>query len=166
MQENVYARLAKHLDRLPVAFPPTKSGIELRILERWFTEEEAKVALAMRGLPEPVTAIAGRLKMNPETLSPILYNMSTKGLIFRILRGKEYLYNIVPLAEGMWEFHIHSMTQEDLSDLSAYFDDYMQKSWYGTETSQHRVIPVMQSLSPEMEILPYERAEAVIRELA
>jgi len=163
MQKNVYALLAKHLDRLPIAFPSTGSGIELKILERWFTREEAEIALAMRGLPEPVPVIAGRLKMDPETLSPILYHMSTKGLIFRTLRGKEYLYNVVPLAEGMWEFHIRSMTPEDLSDLSAYFDHYMEKSWYGTGTSQHRIIPVMQSLSSEMEILPYEQAEEVIR---
>lgn len=163
MKENVYARLAKHLDRLPVAFPRTESGIELRILERWFTKEEAEIALAMRSLPESVAVIAGRLKTDPEILSPILYRMSTKGLIFRTRRGEEYLYNVVPLAEGMWEFHIQSMTPDDLSDLNDYFDHYMERSWYGTETSQHRVIPVMQSLSPEMEILPYEQAEEVIR---
>jgi len=163
MKENVYVRLAEHLDRLPVAFPRTESGIELRILERWFTREEAEIALAMRGLPEPVAVIADRLKADPITLSPILYRMSTKGLIFRTPRGEEYLYHMVPFAEGMWEFHIQSMTPEGLRDLDAYFDHYMEKSWYGTETSQHRIIPVMQSLSPEMEILPYEQAEELIR---
>jgi hypothetical protein len=33
MFENVYAPLAKHLDRLSVAYPSTGSGVELRIVE-------------------------------------------------------------------------------------------------------------------------------------
>lgn len=52
MTEKIYEKLAKHLDNLPGGFPPTKSGVELRILRRLFTPEEAKLALRLIPLPE------------------------------------------------------------------------------------------------------------------
>jgi electron transport complex protein RnfB len=44
MDQEVYERLARHLDQLPAGFPKTESGVELRILKRLFTEEEAELA--------------------------------------------------------------------------------------------------------------------------
>jgi len=41
---NVYDDLAAHLDRLPAGFPRTPTGVELRILKRLFTPEEAALA--------------------------------------------------------------------------------------------------------------------------
>jgi hypothetical protein len=46
-EADVYRRLQRHLDELPVGYPATASGVELRILERLFTPEEAEVALAL-----------------------------------------------------------------------------------------------------------------------
>jgi Na+-translocating ferredoxin:NAD+ oxidoreductase subunit B len=161
--DDLYARLAKHLDRLPVGFPATESGVERRILQRWFTEEEARVALVMTGLPEPVTVIAARLGMTPPTLAPLLESMSRKGTVFRVVKGDMRLYNIVPMAEGMWEFHLHSTAPEELPEIREYMDHFMDKSWYSTPTTQHRVIPVAQSVRAGMTILPYERAEEIIR---
>ncbi len=161
--EEVYARLAKHLDRLPIPYPETESGIEREILARWFTPDEARIALAMTGLPETVPAIAGRLGTKAEALAPILEDMSKRGLIFRIAKGEKRFYNLVPLAEGMWEFHINQNNAEDVRLLRKYFDEFMTKGWYGTKTSQHRIVPIAQSLTPDMEVLPYEQAEALIR---
>lgn len=163
MSENIYVLLAKHLDKLPIAFPATKSGIELKILERWFSPDEAQIALAMTGLPEPVNAIAERLKIDPDSLSPVLEKMSKKGLLFRIAKGEKRFYNIVPLAEGMWEFHLNSASLDDVKMLREYFDHFMEKGWYGTATTQHRIIPISESISADMEIMPYEQAEEIIK---
>jgi electron transport complex protein RnfB len=162
--EDVYVRLAKHLDKLPIPYPETESGIEKQILARWFSPREAEIALAMKGLPEAVPDIAKRLGMEADALAPVLEDMSKRGLIFRIAKGEKRFYNLSPLAEGMWEFHINQNTVEDIRILRKYFDDFMSKGWYGTKTSQHRIIPIAQSLDPEMAILPYEQAEAIIRD--
>ncbi|PKN33412.1 MAG: 4Fe-4S ferredoxin [Deltaproteobacteria bacterium HGW-Deltaproteobacteria-19] len=161
--EEVYAKLAKHLDRLPIPYPETESGIEREILARWFSPREAEIALAMTGLPEAVPAIAARLGTEAEPLAPVLEDMSKRGLIFRIAKGEKRFYNLVPLAEGMWEFHIHQNNVEDVRLLRKYFDEFMTKGWYGTKTSQHRIVPIAQSITPDMEVLPYEQAEALIR---
>ncbi len=162
--EEVYAKLAKHLDRLPVPYPATESGIELEILARWFSPREAEIALGMTGRPETVETIAARLKTDAEALAPVLEDMSRRGLIFRISKGEKRLYNLSPLAEGMWEFHMLQSTLEDVKRMRKYFDVFMEKGWYGTKTTQHRIIPVSESLTPDMEILPYEQAEAIIRD--
>ena len=161
---DVFAELAAHLDRLPIAFPRTESGVELRILKRLFTEEEAGIAMKMSGLPEEASVIAERLDTDPERLAPALERMFHKGLIFRLLKGDRRLYNIVPMAEGFWEFQLGSIKPEFVQEMKEYLGFFMEKSWYGTPTSQHRVIPISQGLSSDMEILPYERAEAIIRD--
>lgn len=111
---DVYKKLAQHLDNLPIGFPATESGVEREILQRWFTPDEADIALAMRGYPEPVAKIAKRLGRNSETLAPVLKEMSKKGLIFIIVKGETRLYNLVPLAEGLWEFHMNSSDKEEV----------------------------------------------------
>jgi len=161
--EEVYARLAKHLDRLPIAYPQTESGIEIEILARWFSPREAEIALGMTGRPEPVEAIAARLKTDAETLAPVLEDMSKRGIIFRIAKGKKRLYNLSPFAEGMWEFHMTQNTVEDVKFARRYVDIFMEKGWFGTGTTQHRIIPISQSLTPDLDILSYEQAEDIIR---
>jgi len=37
-EQDVYERLREHLHQLPVGFPSTQSGVELRILKRLFTD--------------------------------------------------------------------------------------------------------------------------------
>ena len=81
---DVYKRLAVHLDNLPGGFPATDSGVEIRILKRLFTPEEAEIALGLTLMLETPSAIAERLKMNEESLASMLETMSKKGLIFSI----------------------------------------------------------------------------------
>ena len=45
MAADIYERLAQHLDNLPGGFPRTESGVEVRILRRLFTPEDAELAL-------------------------------------------------------------------------------------------------------------------------
>jgi len=40
--ESLYRRLQQHLDRMPVGFPATQSGVEIRILQRLFTPMRPK----------------------------------------------------------------------------------------------------------------------------
>ena len=48
MDQDVYRRLAERLDAIPNGFPPTESGVELRLLAKMFTPEEAALASVLR----------------------------------------------------------------------------------------------------------------------
>ncbi len=167
---DLYVRLAKHLDKLSVAFPYTDSGLEIEILRSWFSPREAEIALQMKGFPEPVSIIAGRLEMPPEALGSILEEMSKKGLIFRMTQGDTretqepiWLYNLIPMAEGLWEFHLNSISPNEVTKLNTYVEFFMDNAWYKTETTQHRVVPISKSVSATMEIMTYDQAENIVK---
>jgi electron transport complex protein RnfB len=76
--ELIYNQLAQHLNNLPGGYPATESGIELRILKRLFTPEEAEIAVHLTLTPEPAAAIAQRIGADETTLAPTLVDMSPK----------------------------------------------------------------------------------------
>jgi ferredoxin len=160
---DVYQRLAAHLDRLPAGFPATESGVELRILKRLFTPEEAEIAQGLTLTPEPAEEIARRLERDPAGLDPELERMSRKGLIFRTPRGGRLHYMAAQFVIGIWEYHVNDLSEELIRDVNEYIPHLMRKAWLGRDTKQLRVIPVSQSVSAEMAVMPYDQAEAIIR---
>ena len=60
MSHDTYLKLRDFLDKLPTGFPTTESGLELKILKKLFTPEQAKIAMKLRTTPERVPAIALR----------------------------------------------------------------------------------------------------------
>src|SRR5512137_1589015 len=103
---DVYRRLQRSLDELPVGFPATASGVELRILKRLFTPEEAEVALGLSAVPEPAEKVAHRLPGRAaEELERKLDRMVEKGAIFggrAMARGGKKRYSRAPLVIGMY----------------------------------------------------------------
>ena len=60
MTTGIYKRLADHLNDLPGGFPPSDTGVEIRILKRLFTHEEAEFALHLTLIPEAPKVLARR----------------------------------------------------------------------------------------------------------
>lgn len=48
----MYEKLRERLDKFPQGFPATKSGVELQILQKLFTDEEAEIALHLKPMQE------------------------------------------------------------------------------------------------------------------
>ncbi|MFX0069651.1 MAG: 4Fe-4S ferredoxin, partial [Candidatus Hermodarchaeota archaeon] len=81
---DVYRKLQQHLDKLPIGYPSTESGVEIRILKHLFTPEEAKIAVNLRLIPEPLRKIYRRVKktgISLEELEKHLDSMFRKGAI-------------------------------------------------------------------------------------
>ncbi len=60
MGQDYYERLANALDALPNGFPRMPSGVEIRLLRKAFSEEEAEVTGYMSGTYETAREIAAR----------------------------------------------------------------------------------------------------------
>ena len=69
--ENIYERLRMRLDDLANGFPETESKVEIRLLKRLFTEEEAELYLQMSPFLEKVEDVAQRLNRHVEELAPV-----------------------------------------------------------------------------------------------
>ncbi len=159
---DVYKKLAEHLDNLPTSYPSTDSGVELRILKRLFTPEEAEIAITLTMMPEPVVGIAERTGRDAEALAETLAEMSRKGLIFRISKGDKTLYSAAQFVIGIWEYHVNSLDEDLIRDVNEYMPILMKKGLLSAKTQQLRVVPVAKSVSAEMAVMPFEAAEAII----
>jgi len=159
---DLYEKLAQHLDNLPAGFPRTESGVEMRILKRLFSPEEAETATLLTMMPEPVAGIALRTGMDESILADRLADMAKKGLVFRVARGELLLYSAAQFVVGIWEYHLNDLDEELIRDVNEYMPDLMNKSWLKTKTKQLRVVPVAKSVSAEMAVTPFEAAEEII----
>ena len=60
--DKVYRDLQRHLDKQAVGFPATESGVELRILQDYFSPEEASLALYLNYKPQPVSEVCAHAR--------------------------------------------------------------------------------------------------------
>jgi len=158
----VYKKLAMHLDNLPGGFPATESGVEIRILKRLFTPREAQAALNLSLMLEPAAEIAARIGMPEAETARLLADMSRKGLILRSARGKQTLYMAAQFVVGIWEYHVNDLDEGLIKDFNEYVP-HLMKTQLELKTQQLRVIPVSQSIRAEMNVMPYEKAEEIVR---
>ncbi|MBI4830651.1 MAG: 4Fe-4S ferredoxin, partial [Candidatus Lindowbacteria bacterium] len=64
MSENVYHRLREYLDKMPNGYPATDSGVEIRILKKLFSPEDAEFVMRLQDKPETIPDIAKRFGMS------------------------------------------------------------------------------------------------------
>ena len=159
----IYRTLQKHLNQMPIGFPPVKSGADIRLLKHLFTPEEAKIATFLkfgwdRDLEELET-LYERTKntgISLEELEEILDAMASKGSIMsKRINGKK-LYGNAELVVGMFEFQVNKLTEEFVED----FNEYMNQGWWPEalklKGAQLRTIPVEQSIEPGHNVSNYD----------
>lgn len=160
---HVYEGLAAHLDRLPAGFPRTPTGIEMRILRRLFTQEEASLAQLLSLRPESPESIASRSGGEAENVAKRLYEMSRKGLILRLRRGPEIRYMAAQFLVGIWEYHVNDLDPELIRYMNEYLPYFFDQN-YHLKTPQLRTIPIPKSLTPDQAVMAYEQARELILE--
>jgi electron transport complex protein RnfB len=162
MRQDCYRELARHLDDLPGGFPPTESGVELRILQRLFSPIEAKLAVHLTLIPEEDRVIAYRAKMDLAETSELLKEMANKGLIFRIFaKNGQTLFMAAQFVIGIWEYHVNDLDEAFIRDMEAYMPTLFDHTVW-EKTPQLRTIPVGRSLTPQLKVMPYEMAEELV----
>jgi Pyruvate/2-oxoacid:ferredoxin oxidoreductase delta subunit len=158
---DVYHRLAKVLDGLPHGFPATESGVELAILRKIFTPEDAAMALRLKPLPETAAMIARRLRRPAEAVREELDRMAERGQIFSFrLRGRRY-YALAPFVVGIWEFQLGRIDRE-LAELFEAYAPTLLGALGGTAPALARVIPVNRHIEARAEVLPYDDLKALL----
>ena len=158
---DVYQKLAHHLDDLPGGFPPTESGVELRILRRLFSPQEAELTLHLSLIPERSRVIAHRAGIAPQEAARRLDEMAAKGLIYQIKsKGRPPKYMALQYVVGIWEFQVNDLYPELIRDMEDYMPALMNEVW---QIPQLRTIPVGHSIDANLVVLPYEKAEELLQ---
>ncbi len=161
MNEDVFLALAEALDRLPNGYPRTASGVELRILRKIFSTEEAALAAKLTGCFEPVAAIAGRFGQPQDKVSRGLFKLVRRGVVWLEKQDGKALFRLAPFVVGIYE------AQRELLDheLAHLMEDYMAEGGalgiMGLQPALQRVIPAQGSIKSEV-VLPYEDVRAIL----
>ena len=161
MENLIYRKLAGHLDNLPGGFPPTETGVELRILKRLFRPEEAELALHLTLIPEEPRVIARRANIPREDAALRLEAMARRGLILREEFDRGVLkYMAAQYMVGIWEYQVNALDPDLIKDMNEYIPFLSEQNW---KVPQFRVVPIGRSIIPENKILSYEMAADLIR---
>jgi ferredoxin len=159
----LYKELAHHMDRLPGGFPPTERGVEIKILELLFSRKEANLALCLTLILESAPTIAFRAGLPLAETEKRLETMASKGLIIRSRQpDKPPVYMAAQFVVGIWEFQVGRLTPELVTLMDDYMPDIMDpKVW--KQMPQMRTVPVGRSIDTHLEVMTYERAEALVK---
>jgi ferredoxin len=162
ISESLYRRLQQHLDRMPVGFPATQSGVEIRILQRLFTPEEAEIALELSAIPETAATIHKRFKSRialPE-LKQKLDRMGEKGNILAWPIEGEVRYAKMIFAIGMYERQFKRLTPEFERDVRQYMEEAFGQAFHNKKTQQLRIVPVNKQIAIERGVTTYDQIRA------
>ncbi|MFX0184266.1 MAG: 4Fe-4S binding protein [Candidatus Hodarchaeota archaeon] len=168
-KDMVYIELRKQIDKMPIGLPPTNSGVELRILKQLFTPDEAKIALHLNIIPEPVEKIYNRVKKaNPSItiadLKRVLDRLVLKGAILSGMKNGKVSYSYLQFAIGMFEYQVDRMTKEFFQDCEDYIHDEFKNEFYKTKIPQLRIVPIGKSLHSHHSIAIYDDIRDIINQ--
>ncbi len=162
MVSQVYHELREQLDNYSVGFPSTESGVEMKLLQKLFSEEEARLFLNLSLVAEAPEAVAARTKGDLARTTGLLERMAQKGLIFSIRKGDSVKYAAIPFVVGSYDYQVGTMDLE----LAQLFEQYLQEGFGKEAVGQCpplRTIPVNQSLDYSWPVAPYEDVRQIIR---
>lgn len=160
-----YKSLRKHLDKQPVGFPSTPTGIELRLLRETFTVDEADVALNLNYKSEPFETIYARAKekgYEEDKFRQLLDSMDKKGSIFVKHKNDEKLYSLHPFAIGIFEMYSSRLTPSFYLDSHNYMLQRFAIEYLTSEPVQMRVIPIKKSVTSLQNIATYDQIREIV----
>jgi electron transport complex protein RnfB len=163
MGEDAYVRLREFMDTLPAGYPATPTGVEIKILKKLFSPEEAELTMKLKGEPEEVPAIAARVGLEESELAPRLEEMAQKGLIFRVREGNRALYQAYQFIVGIYEFQLKNLDAE----FCRMYEEYLPHfglSLRPLKTKQLRVVPVDSAIQPSFGVEGYNQIRKLVKE--
>ena len=166
--DQVYIRLQKHLDRQPVGFPATRSGVEIKILKHIFTPEEAEIVSFLNYKPEPLKTIFRKVRHlveSPDKLDDIIDLIQKKGGIESTIKNGSKHYCCAPLVVGMYELQLDRLTPEFIKDFNEYTSDIkFGIEFLSTELPQMRTIPVSRSIHPQHNVSTFDEVTTLLQQ--
>lgn len=168
----IYRDLQLHLDKFPIGFPAAKSGVEIEILEYFFTPEEAKLALCLSLTASSIPTIIKRYRnkfLSPHTFQDreetemILDKMFMKGVIDRSMKHEKPFYRNAMLVIGMFEFNVDHLNKNIMDKLHRYLDEEFGEEFFKSTLPQLRTSPHLKAVIPEHLIATYDNMKEFVK---
>ena len=163
MSEDIFQALQKKLDAYSIGFPATESGVELRLLRKLFSEEDARLFLDMSLRLEGPSEVAERTGRDLDETAAQLAKMADNGLLFRHHREGRVVYGATAFVVGFYEYQMKRMDLEFAELVEAYFEEMFQPRHVGDSVMPLRTVPVHRSVTPDLQVAPYRSAREIIK---
>jgi electron transport complex protein RnfB len=163
MNDAIYRKLATVLDTLPNGFPATESGVEIKLLKKIFTPEDAEIFCEMKLSFETVEAIAERTGRPLEGLKGRLIGMARAGQIFTIKLGRDRYFKMLPWVFGIYELQCATMDRE-FAELHAEYEPIYGRQFFSRMPQPMQILPVEGEISEKEEPMPYEKVSSIIEQ--
>ncbi len=161
MTDAPYEKIAKALDRLPNGFSRTPSNVEIPLLKRMFSSEEAEVASHLGREMEPVEEIAKRVGMPTEIVGESLTGMAKRGILWYDKKDGVRRFRLAPFVVGIYEAQLYQMDEELARLAEEYFANGGAVGVMRPDPALHRVMPTQGSVNAEY-ILPYDDVRKIL----
>ncbi len=162
MADELYRSLQQRLDMYSLGFPETESGIEIMILKKLFSHEDAEMFLKLSPKIEEPESIAVRIGMQVEEVSRRLEDMARRGLLFRLKKGEGARYGAIPFMHGLYEFHVKELDSELATMVEQYFKEGFNNAIAGVNGLFIRTVPVGKSITVTPQVASYDDARAIL----
>ena len=159
---DIYKQLQQRLDSIATGFPETDSGVELALLQKLFTEDEAAFFLEMSPMLEAPETVAARLGRDVDETGRIMEEMAAKGLLFRLKKGGRAKYAAIPYVVGIFEFQLNRMDKDTAAKMETYFHEAFGKTIQANKTPLMRTVPVNREVSAKLPVAPYDDVIAIL----
>jgi ferredoxin len=159
MESTEYERLADALDHLPNGFPRTDSGVELEILRRIFSSEEAHVASMLDRHHRHYKVIATNAQRPVEQVRSLLLAMVKRGLVEP--DSSRNAFRLLPWVVGIYEAQLEQIDHSYAHLIEEYFASGGAEGIMRPQPALHRVVPAHNAMKPEW-ILPYDDVRALL----
>jgi Na+-translocating ferredoxin:NAD+ oxidoreductase subunit B len=163
MSEKLYRELQERLDTYSLGFPATASGIEISILKRLFSIQNAEMFLALTPMVEPPEAVAKKMGIPVEQAASRLEEMAKKGLVFRLGKADGPYYGAIPFIHGLWEFQVNRIDPEFAAMTERYMAEGLDKAMVKSAAYFLRTIPVGESVDAGYRVASYDDAWEILR---
>nr|MDO8114898.1 4Fe-4S binding protein [Candidatus Sigynarchaeota archaeon] len=155
---SLYHKLRHHFDTGPLPFPETSTGVEIRLLQDFFSESDCRILLALGWVRITAEKCHERLRKDgaPEGALPLdelkarLDKLYVQGSIsMKVKKGKK-MYCIDPVAIGWYEHKVDFLTPKQVQMFYEYADQAFPGLWGGDGIGK--------GIPPQMRVLIHPEA--------
>ncbi len=162
--DDLYLELRERLDHMGIGFPSVP-GKDVAYLKLMFTEDQAKVFVAMEHRLQPIEEIAERLGRSPEELEPILEEMGKKAYVMTTRKITPTFYAPVPWLSGWGDFSGYYIDREAALAEKEYREEAEFKGpGPSFKRNVFRTIPVHQTIENKSGVASYDDLRTIVEQ--
>jgi Pyruvate/2-oxoacid:ferredoxin oxidoreductase delta subunit len=161
MSNDIYERLANALDKLPNGFPRTPSKVEIQLLKKIFSVDEASVVSQLSRSMESVEVIAERIGLTVQEARTRLMDLARRGLVWFDKQGGIPRFRLAPFIVGIYEAQLANMDHDFAHLIEQYMAEGGAAGIMKPQPALHRVIPAQSVVKSEW-VLPYDDVRAIL----